>query len=79
MWNDAISALRAVLNTPLAAVDESLPDGAEFSRLSTERAELLQAQRRIRADINAGRAFSKDEKTSRSSLWSPTRSMARSR
>lgn len=39
-----------------------LPDGAEFSRLSTERAELLQTQRRIRADIDAAHAFSKDEK-----------------
>jgi hypothetical protein len=61
-WDDAVSALRAVLKTPLAAVDVKFPDGAEFSRLSTERAELLQAQRRIRADIDAARAFSKEEK-----------------
>ncbi|RKH21913.1 DUF3732 domain-containing protein [Corallococcus sp. CA041A] len=58
----AVSALRAVLKTPLASVDVKLPDGSEFSRLSTERAELLQTQRRIRADIDAARAFSKDEK-----------------
>jgi len=61
-WAGAVAALRAVQNTPLARVDVRLPDGAEFSRLSTERAELLQTQRRIRADIDAARAFSKDEK-----------------
>lgn len=61
-WDGAVSALRAVIKTPLARVDVKLPEGGEFSRLSTERAELLQAQRRIRADIDAARAFSKDEK-----------------
>ncbi len=61
-WEDAVSALRVVLKTPLASVDVKFPDGSEFSRLSTERAELLQTQRRIRAEIDAARAFSKDEK-----------------
>lgn len=61
-WDGAMAALRVVLQTPLASVDVKLPDGAEFSRLSTERADLLQTQRRIRADIDAARAFSKDEK-----------------
>jgi hypothetical protein len=61
-WEDAVAALRVVLQTPLAAVDVKLPDGGEFTRLSNERAELLQNQRRIRADIDAARAFSKDEK-----------------
>jgi hypothetical protein len=61
-WDGAVSALRAVLKTPLASVDVKLPDGMEFSRLSTERAELLQTQRRIRADIDSARAFSQDEK-----------------
>lgn len=61
-WENAVSALRAVLSTPLGSVDVGLPDGSEFSRLSTERAELLQAQRRIRSEIEAARAFSNDEK-----------------
>lgn len=61
-WDEAVFALRAVLSTPLATVDEKLPDGAEFSRLSIERAELLQTRRRIRAEIDAARAFSRDEK-----------------
>jgi hypothetical protein len=61
-WDNTVSALRGVLNTPLASVDMKFPDGAEFSRLSMERAELLQIQRRIRADVDAARAFSKDEK-----------------
>lgn len=60
-WGGAVDALRTVLKTPLAAVDVSFPDGSEFTRLSTERAELLQAQRRIRADIDSARAFAKDE------------------
>lgn len=61
-WEDTVVALRVVLQTPLVAFDVTLPDGSEFSRLSTERAELLHTQRRIRADIDAARAFSKDEK-----------------
>lgn len=61
-WDGAVSALKAVLKTPLANVDVKLPDGGEFARLSTERAEMLQTQRRIRADIDAARAFAKDEK-----------------
>jgi hypothetical protein len=50
-----------VLKTPLASIDVKLPDGGEFSRLSTERADLLQVQRRIRADIDAARAFANAE------------------
>lgn len=61
-WEEAVAALRVVIGTPLASVDVTLPDGSEFARLSTERAELLQTQRRLRADIDAARAFSKDEK-----------------
>jgi hypothetical protein len=51
-----------VAQTPLGDVDITLPDGSEFSRLSMERAELLETQRRLRTDIDAARAFSKDEK-----------------
>lgn len=61
-WEDAVTALRTVLKTPLANLDVALPDGSEFARLSTERAELLQTQRRMRADIDATRAFSTNEK-----------------
>jgi hypothetical protein len=61
IWEEAIAALRIVLQTPLATVDVMLPDGSEFSRLSADRAELLQRQRRIRFDIDAARAFSMEE------------------
>ncbi|MBN9167703.1 MAG: hypothetical protein BGO98_11165 [Myxococcales bacterium 68-20] len=61
-WEDTLTALRAVARAPLASVDVTLPDGLEFARLSTERAELLETQRRLRADIDAARSFSKDEK-----------------
>jgi DNA repair exonuclease SbcCD ATPase subunit len=57
-----VAALRMVAQTPLGDVDITLPDGSEFSRLSMERAELLEKQRRLRTDIDAARAFSKDEK-----------------
>jgi len=61
-WEDTLTALRAVARTPLANVDVTLPDGSEFARLSNERAELLETQRRLRVDIDAARSFSKDEK-----------------
>lgn len=60
--DETVSALRVVIQTPLAVVDVNLPDGGEFTNLSNERAELLRKQRRIRADIDAARSFSKDEK-----------------
>lgn len=61
-WEDTVTALRAVARTPLGNVDVTFPDGSESSRLSTERRELLEARRRLRADIDTARAFSKDEK-----------------
>jgi hypothetical protein len=54
--------LRAVASTPLANVDVTLPDGAEFSRLADERARLLDEQRRIRDEAAAVRSFEHDEK-----------------
>ncbi|MFP2895285.1 DUF3732 domain-containing protein [Corallococcus sp. 4LFB] len=59
---ETISALQTVARTPLGNVDVTLPEGSEFSRLSTERGDLLETQRRLRTDIEAARAFSKDEK-----------------
>jgi hypothetical protein len=61
-WEETVSALRAVARTPLANVDVTLPDGSEFARLSTERSEILETQRRVRDDIDAARSFAKDEK-----------------
>ncbi|XYI00003.1 DUF3732 domain-containing protein [Sorangium sp. So ce1128] len=61
-WEETVAALRAVAQTPLASIDVAVPDGTEYGRLSTERAELLDAQRRLRDEMNAARAFAKEEK-----------------
>lgn len=61
-WVDAVAALRAVLRTPLARIDVTLGEGAELSRLSAERDDLVRRQRHIRAELDAARAFSRDRK-----------------
>jgi len=61
-WEATVAALRTVASTPLANVDIVLPDGTEFSRLSDQRARLLEEQRRIRDEIASARAFEQDEK-----------------
>ena len=62
LWGEKVVALRTVASTPLANVDITLPGGTEFSRLSDERARLLDEQRHIRDEIAAARAFDQDEK-----------------
>ena len=54
------AALRTVASTPLANVEVTASDGAEFSRLADERAQLLNEQRRIRDEIDAVRTFEND-------------------
>lgn len=61
-WEDIVAALKAIASTPIAAVATTLPDGAEFRRLSEERAKLLEEQRRIREEIAGVRAFETDER-----------------
>ena len=61
-WDATVAALRAVAATPLAAVEASVSDGAEFSRLSDERAQLLAEQRRLRGERDAIRTFENEEK-----------------
>ena len=60
-WEDTVAALReaaqAVVST--AAIDG--PDGQEFTRLSTEREQLLAEQAKLRDEIGAARAFERDE------------------
>lgn len=60
-WDLTIVALRKVGITPLARVDIKTPDGAEYRRLSDERARLLEDQQKLRDEIAAARAFEKDE------------------
>lgn len=61
-WEDVIAALKGIAATPLAAVTVDLPDGAEHSRLSAQRSQLLEQQRRLRAEIEAARTFDEVEK-----------------
>jgi len=56
-WEETLVALRVVASTPLADVDVALPDGTEFSRLTAERARLLDEQRRIREELTTVGTF----------------------
>lgn len=56
-WEDVIDALRVVEGTPMLSINDELPDGQEYSRLSNERERLLAEQRRVRDEISAARAF----------------------
>lgn len=59
-WEATVAALRTVASTPLANVETTASDGAEFSRLADERTRLLDEQRRIRDEIESIRAFEND-------------------
>jgi hypothetical protein len=61
-WEDTVAALRVLGATPIASMEEGLPDGAEFDRLSTERARLRENQRRLQDEISAVRAYVQDER-----------------
>lgn len=60
-WEDAVAALRVCAQTPLTAVDTNRPDGQEYARLSAERTQLLEEQRRLRDEIEAARAFEREK------------------
>jgi hypothetical protein len=59
-WEATIAALRSIASTPLANIEVTVSDGAEFSRLTGERAQFLAEQRRIRDEIDTVRAFEQD-------------------
>ena len=59
-WEATVAALRTVASTPLANVETTASDGAEFSRLAGERTQLLDEQRRVRDEIESIRAFEND-------------------
>lgn len=64
-WEDAVLALQEVSKVPVeTAAAESPPTEAntEYTRLSDERNQLLEQQRRLRDEIGAARAFERDEK-----------------
>jgi hypothetical protein len=59
-WEETVAALRTIAATPLANVEVTTSDGAEFSRLAGARTQLMGEQRRIRDEIDAIRAFEND-------------------
>jgi hypothetical protein len=61
-WEATVATLRTVASTPLANIEATVSDGAEFSRLAGERTQLLTEQRRIRDEIDTVRAFEQDGK-----------------
>lgn len=60
-WDDTIAALREMSQTPMAEVGLDHPNGQEYSRLTAERDQLLDEQRRLRDEISTARAFERDE------------------
>lgn len=61
-WEETVVGLQKVATTLIAATDNSLPGGQEYSRLLTERERLLEIQRRLVEEISSARAFEQDEK-----------------
>lgn len=61
-WEGTIAALQVIGTTPMASMEQGLPDGAEFDRLSIERARLRDEQRRLQDEISAVRAYAQDER-----------------
>ncbi|MAR71001.1 MULTISPECIES: DUF3732 domain-containing protein [unclassified Halomonas] len=64
-WEDTVLALQDVSKVPVeaaAAESTSTEANTEYTRLSDERNQLLEQQRRLRDEIGAARAFKRDEK-----------------
>jgi len=59
-WEDTIAALRGASIARLDVVGDQQQGGAEYRRLSDERAQLLQDQRRLRDEVDAIRSFETD-------------------
>lgn len=63
-WDDTVTALRAVSQTPMAAFDTPEEDnsgGREYARLSDERQGLLEEHQRVSEEITLVRSFEKEE------------------
>ncbi len=59
-WEATVAALQTIASTPLANIEATVSDNAEYSRLAGERGQLLTEQRRIRDEIDTVRAFEQD-------------------
>lgn len=56
-WEDTIGALRDIEVTSIPSIVSDVPNGQEYSRLTSERERLLADQRRLQDEISAARAF----------------------
>lgn len=61
-WQDMVAALQEISRTPMTDAALEHPDGQEYLRLTAERDQLLDGQRRLRDEISTARAFERDEK-----------------
>lgn len=62
-WGAVVAALRAVAATPMVQLGDCLESDSEFTKLSEQRAHLLEEHRRLRDQIAAARDFKTDEKS----------------
>lgn len=60
-WDEIVGALRQIASTVVPSVNLDRPEGQEYSRLSDARLQLLAEQSRLQGEIEAARAFQKDE------------------
>lgn len=64
-WEDAVLALQEVSKVPVETAAAGSPPAeanTEYTRLSDERSQLLEQQKRLRDEIRTARAFERDEK-----------------
>ena len=60
-WEQTVEALREIARTPIASINLPTPEGQEYARLSGERNQLLDDQRKLRDEIESARSFERDK------------------
>ena len=60
-WEQTVEALREIARTPIASINLPTPEGQEYARLSAERNQLLDDQRKLRDEIESARSFERDK------------------
>jgi len=61
-WEETVDTLKDIAKIPVVMIELPIPDGQEYTRLSSERDRLLEEQRKLRDGIEAARAFEHDER-----------------
>jgi Protein of unknown function (DUF3732) len=60
-WEETVSCLREIAQTPIVSIDPQIPDGQEYARLSGERNRLLEEQGKLRDEIAGARSYEQDK------------------